>query len=221
MKKLMAFIVCLLMGMSIWAQKRGSFSIFTGYGAYTIHGKYPGGEKFTLRPEESIVIATDYEFPIAPKVYLQPGIQYIQKGANFDSYLYMGQDYYGDVKLSYVVVPVTILFKPSLGKGKMIVGAGPFIGLGIGREAGVVQGVYNVRFKKNVSSAEISENPFYYSPWDAGGNFILGYQFPSKLFIQLNGQVGMKRINPSVDHVWEGNTKHRNAGVVLAGGFRF
>ena len=77
MKKLMAFIICLLMGMSIWAQKRGSFSIFTGYGAYTIHGKYPGGEKFTLRPEESIVIATDYEFPIAPKVYLQPGIQFL------------------------------------------------------------------------------------------------------------------------------------------------
>ncbi|HEY0356167.1 MAG TPA: outer membrane beta-barrel protein [Flavisolibacter sp.] len=221
MKKLFAFITCFVMVAPLFAQKRSSFSIFTGYGAYTIHGKYPGGGKFTLRPEESIVIATDYEFPISGNFYLQPGLMYIQKGANFDSYLYMGQDYYGDVKLSYVVVPATIVFKPSLGKGKMIIGAGPFLGLGLGREAGVVQGHYNIRFKKNVSSAEIAENPFYYSPWDTGGNFILGYQLKSNFFIQLNGQVGMKRINPSVDHEWEGNAKHKNAGVVLLGGFRF
>ena len=221
MKKLILVALFVSSFVIVHAQKKVSFSIRTGYGAYTIHGRLPGGENFWLKPEECNVIATDIEFPIARKVYLQPGIQYNQKGANFDNYLYMGQHYKGDVKLSYVEIPVNIVFKPKLGSGHFFIGAGPYLGRGIGREAGVQQGVYIVKFKTDVSSDEVAENPFYFSPWDAGANFITGYQFRSNLFLQLNGQVGMKRINASLDNIWTGNTKHRNIGAGFSIGYRF
>jgi hypothetical protein len=221
MKKWISTITFTVFVLSAFAQKRVTFGIRGGYAGYIIHGKHADGRKFNLRPEEGFSIGTDIEFPIGKNVYLQPGIMYNQKGSNFNSYHYMGQVFHGDVKLSYVEIPVHIVFKPRLGSGHLMIGAGPYLGKGVGREAGVDQGIYNIRFTMDVSSAELAESPFYFSPWDAGASFFVGYQLHNNLFVQLNNQVGMKRINPSVNGQWEGKTKHRNLGLGMSVGYRF
>jgi len=220
MKKAFTLAVYMLLMIPAFAQL-STFGVQAGYQGYTIHGRYADGSNFWLRPEEGFNLGVNFEFPIARNVYLQPGIQYNQKGANFDDYQYMGTTYKGDVKLAYVEVPVNFLFKPRVGRGRLIVGGGPYLGRGLGREAGIDPTIYHVRFDEDVTTQQVNSMPFYFRPWDAGANIVAGYQFPRNLYVQLNGQVGMKRINPSVDGRWEGKNKHRNIGAGLSFGYRF
>lgn len=221
MKKLSAVTVSIFLLIAASAQKKTTIGIRGGYNLYTIHGRNPGGDNFYLKTEDGFHLGADIEFPIAHNVYLQPGILYNQKGANFSDYYYMGQTFHGDVKLTYIEVPVNVVFKPSVGSGHMLLGVGAYAGRGTGREAGVDEGMFDVRFTEDVSPAELEQTPFYYRPWDAGANFLAGYQLANNLFAQLNGQIGMKRINPTVSGQWEGKMKHRTMGFGLSLGYRF
>jgi len=221
MKKIITVILSFLFITTLAAQNKTTIGLRGGYNFYTIHGRYASGDNFYLRTEDGFHVGADVEFPIGTNVYLQPGILYNQKGANFKNYQYMGQSYHGDVKLSYIEVPVNIIVKPSVGRGRILLGAGGYLGRGIGREAGIEQGNFDVRFKHDVDSSELEETPFYYRPWDAGANFLLGYQFSNNLFLQANGQVGLKRINPTVNGQYPGKNKHRTIGVSLSLGYRF
>jgi hypothetical protein len=131
------------------------------------------------------------------------------------------KEYHGDVKLSYIEFPLNFVLKPPVGNGHIILGAGGYIGKGIGREAGVDEGMVAVKFKRDVDSADLKRTPFIYRPWDAGANFMAGYQFANNLFLQANGQVGLKRINPPIEGFWDGKTKHRTIGVSMSIGYRF
>jgi len=221
MKRAITLLCGLVALCGAFAQKKTTIGIHGGYTLYKIHGRNADGSNFSLKTEDGFSLGMNVEIPIAKDVYLQPGVQYNQKGANFDDYHYMGQTFHGDVKLSYIEVPVNVVYKPAVGNGHLIVGAGAFAGFGTGREAGVDQGMYHVRFAEDVTTQQIEQVPFYFRPWDAGANFMLGYQFASNLFTQLDGQVGMKRINPSVNGQWDGKMKHRTAGVAFTVGYRF
>jgi hypothetical protein len=133
----------------------------------------------------------------------------------------MGQWYHGDIKFSYIELPMNIVLKPPVGRGHILLGAGGYIGRGVGREAGVDEGNFDVRFKHNIDSSELEQTPFYYRPWDAGANFLAGFQFANNLFVQANGQVGLKRINPTVNGQYPGKNKHRTIGASLSLGYRF
>lgn len=221
MKRIITLVFGMVLLVTAVAQEKVTVGIRTGYNFYTIHGRYAGGENFWLKTEDGIHVGADVEIPIGTNVYLQPGILYNQKGANFDDYFYVWKEYHGDVKLSYLEFPLNFVFKPEVGSGRLILGAGGFIGKGIGREAGVDEGMVAVKFKKDVDSADLLQTPFIYRPWDAGANFMAGYQFANKLFLQANGQVGLKRINPPIEGRWDGKNKHRTIGVSMSIGYRF
>jgi len=221
MKRTITLVTLLLMLSGAFAQKKTTVGFHGGYTLYKIHGRNADGSNFSLKTEDGFSLGMNVEIPIATNFYLQPGIQYNQKGANFKEYHYMGQTFHGDVKLSYIEVPVNIIYKPSLGSGHLLLGAGAFAGYGTGREAGVDQGMYHVRFAEDVTPQQIEQVPFYYRPWDAGANFIVGYQFANNLYTEFDAQIGMKRINPSINGQWEGKTKHRTTGIAYTIGYRF
>lgn len=203
------------------SKEKVTVGIRAGYNLYKIHGRYANGDNFSLKTEDGMHVGADVEIPVGKNVYLQPGILYNQKGANFDDYFLVWKEYHGDVKLSYIEFPLNFVFKPLLGSGRFILLAGGFIGKGIGREAGVDEGMVAVKFKRDADSADIKRTPFVYRPWDAGANFALGYQFVNGLFLQLNNQIGLKRINPPIEGFWDGKTKHRTLGVSMSIGYRF
>jgi hypothetical protein len=221
MKKASTLICLSILLLTGYAQKKTTIGFYGGYNLYTIHGRNTDGSNFWLKTEDGFNMGANLQFPIARNVYLQPGISYNQKGANFKTYHYMGQTYHGDVKLSYVEVPVNVVYKPKVGSGHLLLGVGPYVGYGTGHEAGVDQGMYHVRFAEDVTPEQIEQVPFYFRPWDAGTNFILGYQFANNITAQLNGEIGMKRINPSVNGQWDGKMKHRTAGFGCSFGYRF
>jgi hypothetical protein len=223
MKKLITVAACFVLFMAGSAQNNSTtIGIRGGYNFYTLYGQNASEDNFSHRLEDGYHLGMDIEFPIGTNVYLQPGLVYTQKGANFRDYEYHGQTYYGDVKLAYIEVPVNIVFKPSVGTGHLILGAGPYVGRATGREAGLKDGTYyDVRFTEDVSEAELEQTPFYYRPWDGGANLIAGYQFANNMLVQVNGQLGLKRINPTVNGQFEGKTAHRTMGFNFGVGYRF
>jgi hypothetical protein len=221
MKRIVTLSFCIAIITATSAQNKTTVGIRAGYNFYTIHGRYANGDNFWLKTEDGMHVGADVEIPVGKNLYLQPGILYNQKGANFDDYFMVWKEYHGDVKLSYIEFPLNFVLKPPVGSGHIILGAGGFIGKGIGREAGVDEGMIAVKFKNDVDSAELKRTPFYYRPWDAGANFMAGYQFANNLFLQANGQVGLKRINPPIEGYWDGKTKHRTIGVSMSIGYRF
>jgi hypothetical protein len=221
MKKIITLAFGIISLITAAAQGKTTIGIRAGYNFYTIHGRYANGENFWLKTEDGTHVGADVEIPIGKNLYLQPGILYNQKGANFDNYFLVWKEYHGDVKLSYIEFPLNFVFKPEMGSGHFILGAGGFIGKGIGREAGVDEGMVAVKFKRDIDSADLYKTPFIYRPLDAGANFMAGYQFANNLFLQANGQVGLKRINPPIEGRWDGKTKHRTIGVSMSIGYRF
>lgn len=221
MKKIITLTFFIGLLSTSFAQKKATIGIRAGYNFYTIHGRYANGDNFWLKTEDGMHVGADVEIPAGKNLYLQPGILYNQKGANFDDYFMVWKEYHGDVKLSYLEGLLNFVLKPPVGSGHAIIGAGGYIGKGIGREAGVDEGMVAVKFKRDVDSADIARTPFIYRPWDAGANFMLGYQFAGNLFLQANGQVGLTRINPPVEGFWDRKTKHHTIGVSMSIGYRF
>ena len=61
----------------------------------------------------------------------------------------------------------------------------------------------------------------YYRPFDAGANIFFGYELSMGVFLQLNAQLGLLKINP--EYSWAANSKasYKNTGYGLSIGYRF
>jgi hypothetical protein len=61
----------------------------------------------------------------------------------------------------------------------------------------------------------------YLKAFDAGGNIFAGYETAGGIFLQLNAQLGMLKINP--ENAWINNDESslKNTGFGLSLGYRF
>jgi hypothetical protein len=64
--------------------------------------------------------------------YLQPGVLYSQKGAEFEDS--------AELQLNYIEIPVNLVYKPVLGAGRLLLGFGPYVGFGLGGKLKVDNG---------------------------------------------------------------------------------
>lgn len=218
MKKIFLVFVALVAAATMIAQNKVGIGLRAGVNFQNINGKYEDGDKMANRIITGLHGGIMAEIPVAVDFYIQPGVLYTQKGANLKSYEYMGQTWHGEVRAGYIEVPFNLLYKPVLGNGRLILGFGPYVAWGIGGEAETNGPTYKVKFKKDVTAADINETPFIYKPLDAGANFFAGYQF-RKLSLQLNSQLGLTKINTSMDGN-ESNASHKHTGFGLSLGYR-
>lgn len=221
MKIKLAFASFIFLLTSVQAQNTNKVAIRVGYNLYTIYGQNSDGNNFHHRFEDGWHLGMDFDISLGSDFSLMPGIVYSQKGANFSNYEYMDQSFKGDVKLAYVEIPVNLVFKPKAGRGNFLIGTGPYLAYGVGREAGVMQGTLDVKFKNNVTSADLNETPFYYKPLDAGINFLAGYRARRGFLFQFNGQLGLTKINPTVNGSDDGQTAHHLKGFGFSLGYWF
>ena len=64
----------------------------------------------------------------------------------------------------------------------------------------------------------------YLKAFDAGGNIFAGYELASGIFIQLDTQLGMLKINPEdnrTEPVYSDKSSVKNTGFGLSVGYRF
>lgn len=148
------------------------------------------------------------DVPVGGEFYIQPGVLYSQKGFKQEDSWFAGSGNNFKVTVSYIELPLNLLYKPLLGSGKLLLGAGPYLGYGMGGKWESDQPVVigdiihddhgNVNFKNDVIDGEWGEY-LYGKPWDYGANFTAGYEFFDRFSAQFNVRLGLANLEPNVD----------------------
>lgn len=200
-------------------EARTSFAVLGGVNFQNLNGKDFDGSKL----ENDMIIGfhagVNAQIPIAPQFYFQPGLLFSTKGAKT-----VDGAITSTLNLSYVELPLNVVYKAMLGNGYFMLGFGPYAGYGITGKS-KVDGLgttveSDVEFK---STVELNDpvSTVYVKAFDAGGNIFAGYELASGIFLQFNTQFGMLSINPDDKRFPEGETAVKNTGFGVSAGYRF
>jgi len=202
---------------------KARFGIYGGVNFQTINGKDANGT--TL--ENSIITkfhaGINEEIPLAPDFKFQVGVQYIGKGAKGDFvYNTNGKDVLitREINLSYIEVPLNLVYKPLLGTGNLILGFGPYVGYSFGGKAKFsgtdAPADRDVNFTKTAPANELN-NLANYKPLDVGSNFFFGYELRNGINFVFNASLGLININSQTTN----KLAEKNTGFGLSLGYRF
>lgn len=187
--RLISLIMILLLSAPLIAQStdeaKTSFAILGGLNFQNLNGKAIDGDKLTNKMIVGFHIGVNAQMPIAPEFYFQPGLFFSTKGAKLTNGI--------TAKLSYIELPLDVVYKALLGNGKFMLGLGPYLGYAVKKTGG--------DFKS----------------FDAGGNIFVGYELPCRMFFQLNTEIGMIDINNG-NALYK---SIKNTGFGLSVGYRF
>lgn len=188
---------------------RTTFGIRAGVNFQTLNGKNNEGRDLENNISTGFHAGLNAEVPLGTGFYVQPGVLYSLKGAELEN----GQD---KIRLSYIEVPINLVYKPILGTGNMVLGFGPYVGFG-------VDGKYDINDRETeidfVGEYEPNNNAPQLRRLDGGANLLAGYEFANKLSFQLNAQLGLLNILPENYPAEEAKLKNTGFGVSL--GYRF
>jgi hypothetical protein len=197
---------------------KASFGILGGVNLQNLNGKDMSGDKMENDMIIGYHVGVNIQIPIAPEFYFQPGLLFTTKGAKVNGVITRTYN------LSYIEIPLNLVYKGSLGNGYVMVGFGPYIGYGImGKtkyEGGSASLETDIEFKNVVESGDPLTKT-YFKAFDAGGNVFAGYEMASGIFIQLNTQFGLLKINPEDNRNSSDKSVVNNTGFGLSLGYRF
>jgi len=202
--------------LSLTSKAQVSFGIRAGLNLQNINGKDISGKDLDTKLKTGFNIGVNAEMAVAPGFYLQPGVLFSTKGTKVDG----GTSDDTKVNVSYIEVPVNFIFKPALGPGKLLLGAGPYVAFGVGGKLKSGSDDADIKFKSDITTAEYGAD-FYLKRLDVGGNLLVGYELAKKLSFQLNAQLGMSKINPNIKDYSADKTSLKNTGFGISVGYRF
>jgi len=200
-----------------------SFGVLGGVNFQNLNGKDMSGDKLENEMLLGFHAGVNVQIPIAPQFYFQPGLIFSTKGAKNTTTI-LGVDYITNTKLSYIEMPLNLVYKAMLGNGYFMLGFGPYVGYGIGgkvtTEGGDISLDQDIEFQNVVETGDDLTVP-YYKALDFGGNIFAGYEMSNGIFIQFNTQLGMVKINPEYKILPDDESIVKNTGFGLSLGYRF
>ncbi|HEY3369775.1 MAG TPA: porin family protein [Prolixibacteraceae bacterium] len=222
-KNLFLIAILVMFGFSAMSQSEGiSFGLKGGVNFQNINGKDASGDKLEFDMVTRFNAGVVVEIPVAPEFYFQPGLLYTTKGAKA-SKDFLGVGTSGEYNLSYIELPLNLLYKPLLGKGHLLLGFGPYVAYGLGGKAKFEIG--NVSEERDIVFANDYTSPSHYGQYfkrlDYGGNLFFGYELANGISLQLNTQLGMAKINADNTTYPNDDTSFKNTGFGLSLGYMF
>jgi hypothetical protein len=188
---LAAFLTCI----SFASIAQTTFGIRGGVNFQNLNGKEEDGSKVNNKLKTGVNIGVTADIPVAaPDYFVQSGLLFSSKGAKIE-----GPDV--NVNLNYLEIPITFLYKPMLGNGRLLLGVGPYFGYAVGGKIGDIDISFDDDFKH----------------FDAGGNLLFGYMFTENFSAQLNAQLGLVNIGQHS----EGDATVKNTGFGVSLGYHF
>jgi len=191
---------------------RTTFGIRAGVNFQNLNGKNDAGRDLENNISTGFHAGLNAEVPLGTGFYVQPGVLYSLKGAELEN----SKD---KIRLSYIEVPVNLVYKPILGTGNMILGFGPYVGFGIDGKYEVNNRESDIDFVGEYEPNNNTLNTLQLRRLDGGANFLVGYEFVNKLSLQLNAQLGLLNIRPENYPAEDAKLKNTGFGVSL--GYRF
>lgn len=206
--------LCLVMSAG-YAQTKTSFAIRAGVNFQNLNGEDVDGDDLDYKLKTGFHVGVEADIPIAPEFYIRPGALYSLKGAKLDDN--------ADTKINigYIEVPVSFVYKPALGTGRLILGVGPYVAFGV---SGNIKNDDDldeeIEFENEIELSQVGDAVL--KGFDAGGNIFFGYEFSQHFFAQINAQLGMVNIMPKIKGLDDDvRGKMKNTGFGLSVGYRF
>lgn len=197
------------------SSSKPQFGIQGGLNLQNLTGKNYAGDDLKNSLTPGFHAGINVIFPIAPDIYFEPVVLFSKKGAKNDE-----QANKVIYNISYVEVPLNILYRAQLGNGKFLLGFGPYLGYALKGKVKIGDNDLDIKFKNKVESGDPIMN-MYLKALDAGGNIYAGYETALGLFLQLNTQLGMIKINPEDNRITGDKSSVKNTGFGLSLGYRF
>ncbi|TCO07282.1 porin family protein [Natronoflexus pectinivorans] len=201
------------------AESRTSIGILGGINFQNLNGKDIGGSSLENDMLIGFHAGLNAQMPLAPEFYFQPGLIFSTKGAK-NSEGVISSTY----KLSYIELPLNLVYKAMVGNGYFFLGFGPYVAYGVGGKAtyegGPASFDADIEFKNKVN-ADDPLTTVYVKPFDAGANLFFGYELQSGLFLQLNTQLGLLNISPEDNRITgDDQSTLKNTGFGMSLGYR-
>jgi len=200
-------------------QDRMSFGVLGGINFQNLNGKTYTGDKLENDMILGYHAGINIRIPVVPEFFFQPALLFSTKGGKS-----VNETNTTTYKLSYIEMPLNLVYKGLLGSGYVIVGFGPYIGYGLAGKV-VTEGTLgtvdtDIEFQ---SSVDISDpaTVSYFKAFDAGGNVFFGYEMAGGLFFQMNAQLGMIKIIPEDKRVIADTSVLKNTGFGFSIGYHF
>jgi hypothetical protein len=200
-----------------------SFGLRGGLNMQNINGKDFNGDALELKMVPRFHAGVIVDIPVAPEFWFEPGLLFSTKGAKSDGN-FIGLSTSVEYNLSYIELPLNLVYKPVLGNGNFFLGFGPYVGYAVAGKAtykaGSISSDQEITFEKEFAGSE--ENDYSsFKRLDYGGNLFFGYQFKAGLSLQLNTQLGLAAINSDNSVLPDSETAFRNTGFGLSLGYNF
>jgi hypothetical protein len=221
--KLISIALIVMLSAPLIAQstdnQKMSFAILGGINFQNLNGKNHSGDKLTNDMILGYHGGLNIQIPLVSGFYFQPGILFSTKGAKS-----VNGSVTSTCRLSYIEIPLNFVYNAKIGIGKIILGFGPYLAYGIGGKVETVGSDVTVTTKVAYQNIVELTDPLlttYFKAFDAGGNIFAGYQTASGIFLQLNAQLGMVKINPENRWIQNDKASTYNTGFGISLGYRF
>jgi hypothetical protein len=210
MKKLILSASAVLFGLGAFAQTPLGYGIKAGVNIPNYNFSNDNNS-FDTKSSTNFHITGYLDAPITSSFYIQPGISLQGKGAKFADYEFLGEQYSITQNTMWIEVPVNAVAKFHTGDlGNFYIGAGPYAAFGISGKNKITSGNDSVDLENFEFGKDKDQKSF-----DAGINFLAGYQLSSGLTIGAGYGLGLSDIAPN----GSGSLKQNNRVLSFSVGF--
>lgn len=134
--KILIIFLCLF---NLTSKAQVYFSVNAGANMGNIVTKINGKKDAAIKAATGYIISGDVNIPINSNLLVQTGLQFesIHNKVNTEGTTSGGgftvkQTFSGKSQINYINIPIKLLYKLPAGNGNFVIGAGPYLGIGVG-----------------------------------------------------------------------------------------
>jgi hypothetical protein len=206
------------------------WEVKAGLNYSNITAKDRDGNEANTSSVPGIYLVLGAGIPLSSQFSVQPSLVYAGRGFKQEgsSHIGWGEDF--EARVSYLELPVDLLYSPKIGPGNLLLAAGPYLGYGTGGKWEtkgdvligdiMIEGKGDVAFQNDSSYGADMNTYVYARPWDYGAHFRIGYVLMSKYALSLDVQQGIADLQPRWDD-YQPNSTVRNRSFAVSVGYSF
>ncbi len=211
MKKILVPAIALLLFLSAGTlSAQVAFGVKGSFNMFNLAFKDADGDKDQATMIPTFDAGVFAEFQVADEFYLRPELLFAQKGAK-NEYALLDDI---TTRISYLELPINLLYKGPLSGGNVLVGFGPYFAYGVGGTVKSDNVSIDLEFVNDLEDA--NELTVYYKPFDMGAKVFAGYELAAGLQVMLNASLGIANMEPDYrGEKSDTSTKHVGFGLTL------
>jgi hypothetical protein len=212
-KSILSLFILMALCAAVNSYGQASFGIKGSFDMFNITIKNSSGNKVETSMIPKFDAGVFAEVPVADEFFIRPELLLATKGAKMKD-VSVKTTY----NLSYLELPILFLYKGALSDGKVLLGFGPYLAMGISGKLKEGSSSTKITFKNDIASS--TSGAAVFKPMDIGAMLMAGYELAGGFSFALNTSMGLTNIIPKVNGV-KPDASMTNVGFGLTLGYKF